>query len=316
VQVAVVGAGPSGLSAAIAAARAGAKTILLDEHSALGGQLRYRIAELTIDRMASPVRPAVLAADLVGQARTVGVDLRPGVVAWGLFEEHLLGVVEATASYLVRADRIVLATGSTDLPLPFAGGTLPGVFSARAVQVLINHHRVLPGQRFVLLGSGADANEVAEDIRLAGGAVVATVDPGDGTRIKAEGADGVQTVSLDGVCHEADAIVVAVGRQPDPQLALMAECAAAFSAELGGFVPIRDDRLHSSDPRIIVAGDAAGLCDVSLALIEGRFAGISAAADLGLVDEPAVAAARADYEAVAGERVAYARRLQPVYAQD
>jgi sarcosine oxidase subunit alpha len=318
-QVAVVGGGPAGLSAAVTTARSGARTVLLEEQAELGGQLRYRTAAspLGIGPRRVGVRPWAMRADLINQARQAGVDLRPGALAWGVFEDNVLTVVEPATgeSYQLRAERVILATGSTDLPFPFLGGSLPGVFSARAVQLLLHVHRVLPGRRFVVLGDGPEAAEVANDVRQAGGEVVLHVNPTDPAAIAAEGAAGVEAFVLRGQRLAADVVVVAVGRQPDPQLALMAECAAGYSALLGGFVPVRDDRLVTTQPGILVAGDAAGLCDVPAALAEGTLAGVSAAAGLGLIKDAAVAAAGRELERVATGRLVAARAVQPAYRQ-
>jgi sarcosine oxidase subunit alpha len=307
VQVAVVGGGPAGLSAATAAARAGAGVLLFDENPSVGGQLRYRIADL------SPLDlPSRLAEKLIAGARDAGVELRPRSVVWGLFPGGVLAVSEANDPYRIRADHIVLATGSTDLPFTFPGGSLPGVMSARGLQILLHIHRVLPVRRFALVGAGPEADEVRRDIQLAGGRVVVQVDPdNDGAGLVAEGGDAVRAVVLSGHRHEVDAIVIAVGRQPDNELAQMVECEAGFSAELGGFVPLRDAELRTSVPGILVAGDAAGICDAGTAIAEGRFAGLSAAAALGLVSDATLDAARADYLDVAAGRVAALASLLP-----
>jgi sarcosine oxidase subunit alpha len=178
---------------------------------------------------------------------------------------------------------MILATGSTDRPHPFPGGSLPGVLSGRAVQLLLHVHRVWPGRRFVVVGEGAEAAEVAEDIRVAGGEVVAEV--GAGAVVSAAGAEGVEAVVVDGARVAADVVAVAVGRQPDAMLAQMAGCALIPSAEAGGYVPVRDERLRTTVPGVIVAGDAGGVGDVATVMAEGRLAGLAAAGELGLVAE-------------------------------
>ncbi|HKG27416.1 MAG TPA: FAD-dependent oxidoreductase, partial [Thermomicrobiales bacterium] len=280
-QVAVVGGGPAGLSAALAAARAGAGVVLFDENPSFGGQLRYRIADLP------PLEfPPRLAEKLIAEARNAGVELRPQTVVWGLFPGGVLAVSEGIDSYQIRADQIVLATGSTDLPFTFPGGSLPGVMTARGLQILLHVQRVLPARHFAVVGAGPEAVEVRRDIELADGRVVVQVDPEcDGSSLAAEGEDAVQAMDIAGDRHEVDAVVIAIGRQPDNELAQMVACEAGFSAELGGFVPLRDANLRTSVPGILVAGDAAGICDAGMAIAEGRFAGLSAAAALGLVSD-------------------------------
>ncbi|MGH2532000.1 MAG: NAD(P)/FAD-dependent oxidoreductase [Thermomicrobiales bacterium] len=313
-DVAVVGAGPAGLSAAIIAARAGARTVLLDEQREVGGQLRYRIAELHAGPYGT-IRARDLARHLVEEAGAAGVDMHQGAIVWGLFAERTLAIVEGADSYQLQAEQVVLATGSTDRPLPFPGGTLPGVFTARAVQILLNLHRVLPGRRFLVVGGGVEAAEVAEDIALAGGEVVAKAVPDRASSMTAAGTDGVESVMIDGVQHAADVVVVAVGRQPDPELALMAECAAGIAAELGGWMPLRDGRMQSTAPGVLVCGDVAGICDVRIALAEGSYAGCSAAASLGLVDAGTLHRARTAYEAAATLRIRIAESMTLAHVQ-
>ncbi len=313
-QVAVVGGGPAGLAAAVASATAGAGTVLLDEQPEFGGQLRYRTGPVAT-RSGEEQRPSPLRATLLRDAMVAGVDLRPGSIAWGLFADNLLGVVDGSASYQLAAEAIVVATGSTDLALPFAGASLPGVFSARAIQILLNLYRVLPGRRFAVLGPGPEAAEVVNDIRLAGGEVVITHPANDAALLVAEGEVGVRAVAIDGTRHAVDIVVVAMGRQPDAALTLMAGCAATFAPEFGGWVAVVDDRLRTSEAGLLIAGDAAGTCDVSTALEEGRYAGASAAALLGLLSDAGLTDARRAYEASAPGRIAVRRGLEPTYAQ-
>jgi sarcosine oxidase subunit alpha len=88
----------------------------------------------------------------------------------------------------------------------------------------------------------------------------------------------------------------------------------AFAAELGGLVPIVDDRLQASDAQIFVAGDAAGVGSVAAAIAEGQLAGVAAAVRLGLVDEDAVAALRVTHPELTA-RSARRASLQPTFVQ-
>lgn len=334
-QVAVVGGGPAGLAAAIAATEIGARVVLLDEWPELGGRLRYEGGEVAVpwQPASAAVEPPVLADRLVGEAAALGVDLRPSAVAWGAFEGNRLAVAaggddraalsklgspiwgtERPSAFVLRPEVLILATGSTDRPWSFAGATLPGVWSARALQILVNRDRVLPGRRCAVVGAGPEAAAVAATVRGAGAEVVAVADPAR-AMVSAEGRGRVRAVLIDGVRSEVDLVVVAVGRQPDAALALMAGAACGFDPSCGGHAPTLDDRLGSSLPGLLVAGDAAGPTDPATALAEGRLAGLSAASLLGLLPDAELAAAQAAFAAVAGDRLAARRRLAPTYVQ-
>jgi thioredoxin reductase len=313
IQVAIVGGGPAGLSAAIAASAAGARTVLFDENSVAGGQLRYRLADTVGLDGASMMSPR-LAAQLVDRAIAVGVEIRAGSRVWGLFTGKVLGVERDGASSSVEAERIVLATGSIDRSLPFPGGSLPGVFTARALQILLNVHHVRPGRRFALIADEPQAAELAREIVLAGGEVVATL-PVDAADLIADGEAGVTLIAGGGLERDVDVVVVAAGRLADSGLALMAECAAGYSAELHGFVPKVDEWMESSVEGIFVAGDCAGPCSAEIALAEGAFAGECVAASLGLIGVEQRRRARERFIASVGERAGILARVTGSFVQ-
>ena len=289
--VVVVGAGPAGLAAATQAATAGASVLLLEERSEPGGRLRHRVQPVVAALGANAERPDQLAERLVDDALAAGVEFRTDATVAGCFTDNELLVIEDGHGVRITPDALIVATGSTDLPYPFPGATFPGVFSGRGLQILLNQHRVRPGHRFAVIGGGADAEELAVDIMLAGGEVVwSGIAPAP--FLRADGENGVCRLTVGHEVHAVDAIAVAVGRQPDPALATMAGTPLAFSAELGGLIPQIDEQLRSPVAGLYVAGDAAGVGSVTASLAEGRLAGIAAAASLGLATSEDVAAVR------------------------
>ncbi len=312
-EVLVVGGGPAGLAAAEAAGRAGAEVLLVDENGDLGGHLRYRVQPVVPVVGEVAVRPAELRTALISVASRAGADLRAGVIAAGWYAGGKVLLVEGDSARVVTPQTLVVATGSTDLPFPFAGATLPGVFSARATQILLNTWRVLPGQRFAVIGPQAEAEEVVVDIALAGGEVICQgIAPAH--LLTAQGSDGVREFRIGDERYQVDCVVVAVGRQPDAALAIMAGAELGFGPRLGGLVPLLSERLEATQ-HVFVAGEAAGVGSTAVAIAEGRLAGLAAAAALGKADATAVNAARA----LGGEELRWReeqrRALRPVHAQ-
>jgi sarcosine oxidase subunit alpha len=259
-------------------------------------------------------RAAATAATSLG-AEIITLDEREGSLAWGLFDGNVLGVVEGSTTYQLQADQVILATGSTDLPCPFPGGSLPGVFTSQAMRIMLSQWRVMPGKRYVVIGDGVDGDEITKEIESANGQVVARVLTNEASNLTAIGDRGIEAVEINGVHHEADVVVIELGRQPDIELALMAECAIGYSQELGGFVPLRDKDLRTTQPSILVAGDSAGICDSLTAVAEGRLAGVSAAKALGLIEDSILEEERMRYLEETGDRATLAMQVVPGYVQ-
>lgn len=305
--IAVIGAGPAGIAAALAAAEAGAAVTLIDENPAVGGQLRWRIAPLRDLDDALDGLPACWAAETLRERlAAVGVSVLTGAVAWGLFDDGGLSVAAPDGGFLLQAEKMVVATGAVDLVLPFPGWTLPGVMTARAAQILLHLHRVLPGHRVAVVGEGPDAAEIVHDLRLAGIGVI--VQAGDPARVAASGEGRVERVTVDGESYEADAVVIALGREPDPELALQARVELGYSSRLGCHLPLRSELLETSRPGLYVAGEAAGAVDLAESFAEGRLAGLAAA---GATPERIAATQEALVRARSPERSAEVDRLRP-----
>jgi thioredoxin reductase/bacterioferritin-associated ferredoxin len=274
--IAVIGAGPAGIAAALAAAEAGAAVTLIDEHPAVGGQLRWRIAPLRgLDDTLEGLPACRAAETLCERLAAAGVSVLTEAVAWGLFDDDSLGVATPDGGFLLQAEKIVVATGAVDLVLPFPGWTLPGVMTARAAQIMLHLHRVLPGRRVAVIGEGPDAAELVTDLETAGAEVVLRA--ADPAQVVASGESRVEQVTVDGERYEVDTVVIALGRQPDPELALQAQVDLGYSSRLGCHLPLRSELLETSRPGLYVAGEAAGAAGVAESFAEGRLTGLAAA---------------------------------------
>jgi len=101
----------------------------------------------------------------------------------------------------------------------------------------------------------------------------------------AKGTDRVESALISGNMNiDADSILLAVGLTPLTELASMFGCRLIYSRPLGGFMPLHDDDLRTTNRNVYVCGDAAGIEEANTALDEGRLSGISAAVSLGYID--------------------------------
>lgn len=275
-DVCVVGAGPAGVGAALAAAGTGATVMLIDEQPQPGGRLRERVALVAdVTQSDEASLPAVqVAGKLAAIVEASPVEFVSGIV-WGLFEDNVLGVLAGEECFSVQAGAIIVATGSTDVVRPFSGWTLPGVLTSQQLQRLLHLERVLPGSRYVVIGDGELATEVEHDIEAAGGQIVARCP--NVAAIEASGAAKVERVRINGEEHNADVVVIALGKQPDAALALQARVSLRFDAGSRTQVPATDSVCRTSDSRLFVAGDAAQVTSERAAFAHGQLAGTAAA---------------------------------------
>lgn len=291
-SVVIVGAGPAGLSAAVTAAEAGLRVTVVDERPAPGGRLRYDL-------------PGRNSLDwYLGECDRLGVDLRTGTVAWGIFPGWRLALETPSGPDVIESANVILATGSTDLPLSFEGNALPGVISGIGLRRLIGEFGVLPGKRAIVLGDGPDAAATAHAVRTAGGQVIMLVGESDARSIVVSGTSGVEQVSIGGRTYDVDIVAVAVGRQPDILLATMAELEMVWVPDLGGWVPLHHLNGDGGRPGLYLAGDAAGIDNVEICELEGAMVASILAGRLGAIDPAIGAKQRAELTGLRPARMA------------
>jgi sarcosine oxidase subunit alpha len=185
-EVLVVGAGPAGVAAALAAAQSGGRVMLVDEQPALGGAL-LASTDAMIDGQAAQTW---LSGTLAALAAMPNVVLLPRTVAFGYFPHNLIGLVERIGDHLatptpgqprerlwqVRAREVVLAAGAIERPLVFPDNDRPGVMLADAARIYLDRYGVTPGRRVVIATGHDGAYRAALDLHRAGVEIAAVAD--------------------------------------------------------------------------------------------------------------------------------------------
>ncbi|HVS76100.1 MAG TPA: 2Fe-2S iron-sulfur cluster-binding protein, partial [Steroidobacteraceae bacterium] len=311
-DVLVVGGGPAGLAAALAAMRAGARVVLADDRPALGGALQWE--RKSIDDRAALEWVTAAGSELraAGNARVLSRTTAFGCYDHGLValserigEPHTDGIRERL--WHVRAARVVLATGAIERPVVFPDNDVPGVMLASAAMAYAVQYAVRPGSRVALITSGDSAYEAAESLRSAGIEVAAIVDsrsaPGDvastarriGTTVltghcpmRAHGGRAVTAIEVGPLAADADAsrkmsgrriecdlICVSGGWTPTVHLFSQARGQLRYDAERAALIPAAGPR------NFHCAGAAAGNFALHHCLTDGFAAGREAAKAAG-----------------------------------
>lgn len=319
-DVVVIGGGAAGLHAANEAAKWGAQVHLIDENHRPGGQLFKQIHKFFgSHRHYAGIRGYSIGQQLLEETAANGVNVLLNAYVYELAANEIGVVQDNSRLDWLRAKAIILCCGASEKMIMFPGWTLPGVMGAGAAQTLINVHRVLPGKKFLMVGSGNVGLVVAYQILQAGGEVVAILEalPHVGgwqvhaAKVQRLGvplqlSHSIQAASGNGRVQSAtivaldehwqmlpgsqqqidvDVICVAAGLKPNIELPVMAGCDTLFLTALGGRVPIHDENMETTQPGMYVAGDCAGVEEASTAIESGRLAGIAAAEQLGYVPQ-------------------------------
>lgn len=314
-EIAIIGAGPAGLKAAITIADLGGKVLLIDENPYVGGQLLKQTHKFFGSKdLYCGFRGFEIAKILEEEIKKrENIELFLNTCAVGLYLEEnkkVVALLKDEKILKLTTNVLIIATGAYENFLLFENNDLPGVYGAGAVQTLVNQYGIRPGRSCLMVGSGNIGLIVAyqllqADIKVR--AVIEILPKVTGwyvhyaklkrcgvpiltshTIIKAIGKDEVTGAIIAKVNRnfkvikgtekrlKVDFICLAVGLTPFTDLLWQVNAQLKYIPELGGFVPYYDENYETSIPGIFVCGDVSGIEEASTAMVEGEIAGISA----------------------------------------
>ncbi|MHA6687203.1 sarcosine oxidase subunit alpha family protein [Mesorhizobium sp. A556] len=321
-DVLVVGAGPTGLAAALAAGRTGARVILAEEDPVPGGRLNSDGGEID-GTPASVWRVATLAE--LKSLPNVRIMTRTSV--FGVYDGGIYAALERVNDHLAEppahqvrqrlwriiAKRSVVAAGAVERPIVFSGNDRPGVMMASAVRTYIERFAAAPGKRLTLFTNNDDGWKTVETAMRAGIEIAAVVDSRDAVPDRcralaqsggfamhhgtvadvhggAKGVSAIEVALANGSRAEvaADVLAMSGGWNPSVGLSSHHRGRPRWREDIAAFVP--DD----SPPGMTSVGAANGDFSLSACLRNGHQAGISAASECSRTGNAGEAPSAAD----------------------
>ena len=297
----VIGAGPAGLMAALAGARAGADVILVEEEARAGGRL------LSEDEEVGGLPGVQWVGSVLNElAAMPNVRLMERTTLTGAYDQGTYGALERVARHVreahgsprecfwrIAAKAAVLCTGALERGIAFPGNDRPGVMQAGAVRTYLHRYGVATGRRVAVFGNNDDAHRTARDLAAAGVQVAALIDsrPGvtgpagipvfAGTRVTGtRGRMGLAGIDLEGPGAPrrlaVDCLAVSGGWDPAVHLACHHGRRPVWREDIAGFVAP-----EGAVPGLVPAGAAAGVFSTAGCLADGLRAAGEALGALG-----------------------------------
>lgn len=348
-DVVIIGAGPAGLSAAIACRESDLNVLVIDEFPQAGGRLLGQLHQEPTGEWWNGVKETEI---LLNKANALNTTIKCGVSCHHI-EKSEEGYIIHTNEGLYETKKLLIATGAAETAAPIPGWTLPGVMSIGAAQVMTNVHRVQVGKRGIVVGVNVLSAAIARELQIAGidlhsmalpvkntvtkehahpgkvmdGLVrIAHLAPSAFLRFgskfaqsakvrelavkfyprggvkmwgmpihvrkavtKINGTDQVESVTMSNVTPEGDVIpgteeiikvdfvCIAGGLYPLSELASVAGCPFRHVEELGGHVPVHNEKMETPLEGLYVAGNITGIESAKVARAQGTVAGYAIA---------------------------------------
>ena len=181
----IIGAGPSGIMAALTAGRSGAQVILADEDFAFGGRLNSETFAINDEAADIWVQASIVELSALSNVRLM---TRTTVI--GAFDHGIYGAVERVSDHLIQpesgkprqilwriyAAKTILAAGATERPIAFENNDRPGIMLASAIRSYANRWAATPAQRIAIFTNNDDGHRTATDLHAAGVKIAAVID--------------------------------------------------------------------------------------------------------------------------------------------
>jgi sarcosine oxidase subunit alpha len=307
-DIAVIGGGPAGISAAIAAAGTGASVVVIDEGNELGGHLRWNTNVAENPNEFAGMRAFQVAKKLADQSVALHeIKAFAPATAFGVFSEDIMAVETVDGLIEIKPRRYVFGTGWTDRLPVFENNDLPGIITKTSAQVLMHLFGIRPGNDAAVYCNSDDGFALASQLLDAGVRVKAVVDVRqdasqskmvepltrkdvpvyfNGRVVRASGRIQLDSIEITMEAGQkrnipCDILCCAVGRQAVCELAQQAGCELRYDPVLRSVTATHDDHMQST-AQSYVAGEMLGTEPLAMIMLEGRLAGLSAALSVGL----------------------------------
>jgi heterotetrameric sarcosine oxidase alpha subunit len=301
-DVLVIGAGPTGLMAALEAGRAGADVILADEDARAGGLL------LSETHLVDGQSGADWAAGVIAELQSmVNVRIMTRTTVTGAYDQGTYGALERVSGHVaakrgtpracfwrIVSKRSILAAGALERPIAFQNNDRPGIMTAGAVRSYVNKWGVVPGRDVVVFGNNDDAHRTAQDLQAAGVHIAALVDSRPDAQVSGDfpiftgaqvcgsggrlGLDSVTIRTQSGTEKIAtECLAMSGGWNPSVHLTCHMNGRPEWREDIASFVP-RADMI----PGMVTAGACNGVFSTHGALVEGQRAAKETLEALGM----------------------------------
>lgn len=310
-DVLIIGAGPSGLMAALTAARAGARIILADEDFRFGGRLNAEVEDVDGDLASDWAARSI--AEL---ASFENVRLMTRTTVLGAFDHGVFSAVERVKDHCtpsnsrsaprqtlwnITARRSLLCAGAIERMIAFANNDRPGILQAGAMRAYANRWSAAAGKTVAIFTNNDDGHRTARDLLAKGVTVAAVIDPRDAAPMSndypiltgaqvvgSKGRLGLREISVqrsDGTLQRisCDALGVSGGWNPNVSLTCHQRGRPVWRDDIAAFVP--GGELPYA---LTVCGAASGDFSTSGALKSGALGAVEALETLGITAKPPV----------------------------